>query len=138
MHKKLYKYFMYKPIRNLFRIELIRFILIGILNTFGSYITYYFFLLFLNYLFSYILSMIFFIFFSSYLNTSFVFKLKPSKNALISFSILIIIQLLVGSLILMYAVEILLIPEKIAPLLNIFFITPIKYLTSKFLKRYFE
>ena len=138
MTSKFNKSYLYKPIRKLLKIELIRFIFIGIINTFGSYITYYFFLLFFNYLISYLISMIFFILFSSYLNTSFVFKLNPSRNALISFSILIILQLLVGSLILTFAVEILLIPEKIAPLLNILFVTPIKYLTSKFLKGYFE
>ena len=138
MAKSFYSSYIKKSIKNCLKKESLRFILIGIFNTLGSYIVYCFLLLFLDYLLSYTLSLILFIIFSSYLNTSFVFKLKPTINTLISFLILIIIQLIIGGLIVRYAVEVLLIPKIYAPFLSLFFITPFKYLTSKLLKNYIK
>lgn len=138
MAKSSYSSYIKKSIKNFLKKEALRFILIGIFNTLGSYIVYCFLLLFLDYLLSYTLSLILFIIFSSYLNTSFVFKLKPTINTLISFIILIIIQLIIGGLIVKYAVEVLLIPKIYAPFLSLFFITPFKYFTSKLLKNYIK
>ena len=80
--------------------------------------------------------MILFIALSSYLNASFVFKVKLNKFNLIAFALIIIIQLFLGSLIIKIAVENLLFSKLIAPFINFIILTPLKYYFSKYLSSF--
>ena len=115
-----------------------RFLIVGIINTLGSYFLYVVLLLLFNYLTSYFISTIIFILISSYLNTSFVFRIDTNKLTLFSFFCLLIFQMIIGAMIIRYSIETLRIPEILAPLINIFLLTPLKYLASKFMKKVFN
>ena len=112
-----------------------RFLIVGIINTLGSYLLYIVLLLLFNYLTSYFISTIVFILISSYLNTAFVFKIDTNKLTLSSFFCLLILQMIIGAIIIRYSIETLQIPEILAPIINIFLLTPLKYLASKFMKK---
>ncbi len=118
--------------------QIYRFVLVGIFNTIGGYIVYCLFLLFLNYLISYLLSVSIFIFLTSYLNAIFVFNVKPKFFSILLFGLSSLIQILLGGILINYSVQKLLVSELFAPLINILFITPLIYLLnivlSKFLR----
>lgn len=107
-----------------------RFILVGIFNTVGGYIIYCLFLNFLNYLISYLLSVSIFICLTSYLNTSFVFRVKTKIVSILFFGLSSLIQILLGVILINFSVQKLLVPEVFAPLINILFITPLIYLLN--------
>lgn len=129
------KTFINKLIKKSINYQFTRFIIVGLINTLGSYLLYVFFLLLFNYLVSYFISTIVFIIISSYLNTSFVFKINTNKFSLFIFCILLIMQMIIGALIIRYSVETLLVPEIVAPFINIFLLTPLKYFISILVKK---
>ena len=129
------KTFINKLIKKSINYQFTRFIIVGLINTLGSYLLYVFLLLLFNYLVSYFISTIVFIIISSYLNTSFVFKINTNKFSLFIFCILLIMQMIIGALIIRYSVETLLLPEIVAPFINIFLLTPLKYFISILVKK---
>ena len=129
------KTFINKLIKKSINYQFSRFIIVGLINTIGSYLLYIFFLLLFNYLVSYFISTVIFIVISSYLNTSFVFKINTNKFSLFIFCILLIMQMIIGALIIRYSVEKLLVPKIFAPFINIFLLTPLKYFISILMKR---
>ena len=126
---------MNKLIKKSFDYQFSRFIIVGLFNTVGSYLLYGLFLFIFNYLISYFLSTIIFIIISTYLNTIFVFKVIATKLSLLIFLIILISQMIIGAIIIRYSVETLLIPEIFAPFINIFLLTPLKYLVSMLVKK---
>ena len=114
-----------------------RFLLVGFINTMTSYIIYSLCLLLMNYMYSYFLSLLICLFLSSYLNVKFVFKIKSKRLTILPFFVIFISQGLIGAKLLQYWVESLFIPEIIAPLLNIIFLTPLVFSLSSFISKYF-
>ena len=115
--------------------QLARFLIVGVFNTIGSYFLYILLLLLFDYLSSFLISTIVFIIISSYLNTKFVFKINTNKLTLFTFFCLLLFQMIIGAMIIRYSIETLLIPEILAPIINIFLLTPLKYLVSMVVKK---
>ena len=131
-HKLRYK----KVKKKLKKNQIYRFIFFNILNTLGSYIVYCLFLIFLNYLISYFLSLSIFLCISSYLNEIFVFNVKPNFFSILLFGSSSLMQIVLGGILINFSVQKLLVPELFAPLINILFITPLIYLLNIFLSSF--
>ena len=123
-------------LKKIFSKQFNRFLLVGLINTIISYIIYYLGLMIMNYIYSYFLSIFISILLSAYLNSIFVFKINTRRITLIPFIFIFLLQGLIGGKFLTFWIVGLNIPETIAPLLNIFFITPIIFTLNRKISKF--
>ncbi len=125
-------------IKKLLNKQFSRFLLAGFINAIISYIIYYLCLMFMNYIYSYYLSLFISVLLCAYLNVKFVFKINVRRITFIPFFVIFSFQALIGGRLLKFWVESLSISEIIAPLLNIIFITPIVFSLNSSISKYFK
>ena len=110
---------------------LIRFIILGVINTTLTYFLYLIFLFLLPYVWAfsitYLCGLVFIYFLSSY----WVFKKKIAVKSGMNFLIYHLAKYLVNILALWIFIDLIGLSEKIAPLIAIALLTPIFYLISK-------
>lgn len=111
----------------------IRFGLVGLANTLISYLLYLFFLLFMHYTLSTSLSFIITIFVSYYLNSIYVFHVKPTLKRALIFPSSYLVNYLISIFGLVILIEYFGIPEKIAPILALIVTVPCNYIIVKFI-----
>lgn len=110
-----------------------RFVFTGILNTIFSYIVYLICLLIMEYNFAYTISYILGILFSYYLNVKFVFSRKFTLNNALKFPLAYIFRYFCSIFILNFIVTLIPNFETIAPLIITIILTPLLYITNKYL-----
>ncbi|WP_059105378.1 GtrA family protein [Shouchella shacheensis] len=118
--------------------EIIRFVIVGGINT-GTF--YVLFLLFhhaldLFYLAAHILAFLLSMVGSYFLNVFFTFGVKPSWKSFFQFPLTQVVNLSVSSALVFVLVEWVSLPATFAPILAVFFTVPITFIiTAKILKR---
>lgn len=108
-----------------------RFILVGATTTLVTYLIYIIFLFFFNYLLAYTVSFILGILLSYYLNSSIVFHSKMAIFKALLFSIIYVLQFLLGITFLYIIVKHLDFDKRIAPIVIVFITIPINYILNK-------
>lgn len=117
--------------------EIIKFIIVGGINTFNYYIVYFFLLkvLHVNYMVSHIVGFIVSFIISYYLNCYFVYKVKPTIEKFLRFPITQIINMGMQTLLLYIFVKWLNIASEIAPFAGLIITIPVTFILSKWLLR---
>lgn len=117
--------------------EIIKFIIVGGINTFNYYITYLFLLkvLHVNYMVSHIVGFIVSFIISYYLNCYFVYKVKPTIEKFLRFPITQIVNMVMQTLFLYIFVKWLNIASEIAPFAGLIITIPVTFILSKWLLR---
>lgn len=121
------------PIRNLFRGEFFRFLLVGGSNTLLGYVLYYLFLYLMPYLYAYTLSYCIGIVFSYVMNSRFVFRQPMSLSRFLQFPVVYLIQYGLGIAILWLLVGQLSIAPEWAMLAVVAATIPVTFITSRFI-----
>ncbi|MBF0495323.1 MAG: GtrA family protein [Deltaproteobacteria bacterium] len=111
--------------------ELIRFILVGGLNTAITYGIYLLLLLALAYPLAYSGSYVLGIFISYYLNTKFVFKQKPTITKALQFPLVYVVQYLLGVALLYVLVTVWHMDQRLAPVVIVLLTIPVTFLLSR-------
>lgn len=116
-------------------IEIIKFIIVGGLNTLNYYIVYLLLLKLLdvNYLISHITGFLVSFIISYYLNCYFVYKVKPTLRKFISFPLTQIVNMGMQTLLLYVFVQWLHFPSEIAPFAGLIITIPITFILSKWI-----
>lgn len=113
--------------------EIIKFIIVGFVNTFNYYMLYLFFNVLLDlyyvvsHLFAFILSMIG----SFFLNCYFTYQAKPTIKKFLQFPLTYIVNISVSSTAIIVLVEFLKVGSKIAPLLASLAAIPFTFIISR-------
>lgn len=117
--------------------EVIKFVIVGGMNTFNYYIVYLCLLklLDLNYLVSHISGFIISFIISYYLNCYFVYKVKPTIEKFLRFPITQIVNMGMQTLLLYIFVKWLNIASEIAPFAGLIITIPVTFILSKWLLR---
>ena len=118
--------------------ELIRFIIVGFINTGTYYLFYLFFnhLIQLNYLPSHIIATLLSMIGSFYLNSYFTYKTKPTLKKFLQFPLTQAVNIIVSTSFLYVFVHFLGLNETIAPIFSVVFTIPFTFIiTGKILKR---
>ena len=110
---------------------LIRFIILGVINTTLTYFLYLIFLFLLPYVWAFSITYLFGLIFSYFLSSYWVFKKKIAVKSGMNFLIYHLAKYLVNILALWIFIDLIGLSEKIAPLIAIALLTPIFYLISK-------
>lgn len=107
------------------------FLLGGGLNTVATYLVYLAFSVFLNYQAAYLVSFVAGIFFSYVFNSLFVFKVRVSFRGALRYPVVYLVQYGVGALLMYFFVELMAVPEKVAPILVPLITLPLTYLLAR-------
>lgn len=115
--------------------EIIKFIVVGGLNTFNYYVVYLLLLklLHLNYMLSHVTGFVVAFVISYYLNCYFVYKVKPTWKKFISFPITQVVNVLLQTAFLYVFVMWLNLPAEIAPFAGLVITIPITFVLSKWI-----
>ncbi|UXR70377.1 GtrA family protein [Staphylococcus sp. IVB6246] len=115
--------------------EIIRFIIVGGLNTVNYYIVYLLLLhvFHIQYLISHIIGFIVAFIISYYLNCYFVYKVKPTLKKFLAFPLTQVVNMGVQTLLIYLFVDFLDFNESIAPFVGLIVTIPITYVLSKFI-----
>lgn len=115
--------------------EIIRFVIVGGINTINYYIVYLLFLkLFhVHYLISHIIGFIVALIISYYLSCYFVYKVKPTLKKFLAFPLTQVVNMGTQFILLIIFVEFLHINDVYAPFIGLIFTIPITYLLSKYI-----
>ncbi|MFD2331442.1 GtrA family protein [Cohnella sp. GCM10020058] len=113
--------------------EIIKFVLVGLINTFTTYFVYLGFLHYLPYIAAYSISYGFGIIISYFLNSLLVFKEKLSWKSFFKFPLIYVVQYGLNTLLLYIFVHHLMIHERIALLVSIIITTPLTFLLSRWI-----
>jgi len=118
---------------NMFRSEVIRFIIVGLINTAHYYIWYIFliYLMHLNYLISHIFSFIISMIGSFFLNSYYTYKTKPTLKKFFAFPLTYIVNITVTTSSVFILVELLDLNEIISPFLASIIAIPFTFVVSK-------
>lgn len=119
-------------------LEFIRFILVGIINTFNYYICYLFLhsILEINYMIAHVSGFSISLVISFFLNSYFTFKVKPTLSKFLQFPVTQLFNIAVSSFFVYLFVEHLRIDSTIAPVLSIFITVPLTFIiTGKILTK---
>ncbi|MEJ7220020.1 GtrA family protein [Staphylococcus gallinarum] len=118
-------------------LEIIKFIIVGGINTVDYYIVYLFLLkiLGLNYLISHLTGFIVSFIISYYLNCYFVYKVTPTWKKFIQFPITQVINMGMQTLLLYIFVQWFQISSVIAPFVGLIITIPITFILSKYILR---
>lgn len=117
--------------------EIIKFIIVGGINTVDYYIVYLFLLkiLGLNYLISHLTGFIVSFIISYYLNCYFVYKVTPTWKKFIQFPITQVINMGMQTLLLYIFVQWFQVSSVIAPFVGLIITIPITFILSKYILR---
>tara|TARA_B110000503_G_C6926698_1_gene321003 strand:- start:14 stop:397 length:384 start_codon:yes stop_codon:yes gene_type:complete len=110
---------------------LIRFIILGVINTILTYFLYLIFLFLLPYVWAYSITYLFGLTISYFLSSYWVFKKNIAIKSGMYFLIYHLSNYLVNIMALWIFIDLMGLSEKIAPLITISLLTPIFYLISK-------
>ncbi|UXR77080.1 MULTISPECIES: GtrA family protein [unclassified Staphylococcus] len=115
--------------------EIIRFVIVGGLNTVNYYIVYLLLLhvFHIQYLISHIIGFIVAFIISYYLNCYFVYKVKPTLKKFLAFPLTQVVNMGVQTLLIYLFVDFLDFNESIAPFVGLIVTIPITYVLSKFI-----
>lgn len=113
--------------------NIIRYIFVGIINTILGFIYYSILLSFLSYGYALTIGYIFGISSSYLLNTTFVFKRKPTWARFFQFPVVYIVQYFASLIIIFICVEYLGIGERIAYLIGVIITIPLTFVISRFI-----
>ncbi|MCD8821387.1 GtrA family protein [Staphylococcus gallinarum] len=118
-------------------LEIIKFIIVGGINTIDYYIVYLFLLkiLGLNYLISHLTGFIVSFIISYYLNCYFVYKVTPTWKKFIQFPITQVINMGMQTLLLYIFVQWFQVSSVIAPFVGLIITIPITFILSKYILR---
>lgn len=116
-----------------FIFKVLKFALVGVLNTGVTYLFYLLLLNILPYTTSYLVSYVLGIFFSFVLNSKFVFNSKITLAKFLKYPVVYIVQFLLNWVFLFVLVDKLSIEEKIAPLLVTVISIPITFLLTRYI-----
>lgn len=113
--------------------EIIRFVIVGGLNTLNYYVLYLLFtnLLNINYLISHIMAFFISMVGSFFLNTYFTYKIKPTLKKFFQFPLTYVVNVTVTTLSIYILVDLLDLDKNISPLLASLVAIPFTFLTSK-------
>lgn len=113
--------------------EVIRFIIVGCLNTLNYYLLYLLFvhLFTINYLLSHILAFAISMVGSFFMNTYFTYKTKPSFKKFFQFPLTYAVNITVTTVSIYVLVDMLHLDKNISPLLASLIAIPFTFLTSK-------
>jgi len=109
----------------------IKFIIVGIFNTFLTYCLYIVLLYILSYKIAYTMSYLLGIWISYFLNSFFVFKANINFKKFLKYPIVYIVQYILNIIFLYIFVELLNINDKIAPIILIVISIPVTFTLSK-------
>lgn len=115
--------------------EIIRFILVGGINTVNYYWIYLLLLKVfdIQYLVSHILSFIISFIISFYLNCYFVYRVEPTVKKFIQFPITQVVNMGLQTLLLFVFVQLLHVKETFAPFIGLIFTIPITFILSRWI-----
>ncbi|WP_436894686.1 GtrA family protein [Mammaliicoccus sciuri] len=114
--------------------EIIRFILVGGINTINYYWIYLLLKVFdIQYLVSHILSFIISFIISFYLNCYFVYQVQPTVKKFIQFPITQVVNMGLQTLLLFVFVQLLHVNETFAPFIGLIFTIPITFILSRWI-----
>jgi len=114
------------------RLEALRFLISGALNTAATYAIYLALLHLLGYVVAYTITYLCGILLAYVLNTRYVFRVRRSGRGIALFSLVYIFQYLVGLAVLRLAVSLLGIPETLALLASMAVTLPMTFLLSRY------
>lgn len=117
--------------------EIIKFVIVGGINTLNYYIVYLLLLKLLgvNYLVSHITGFIVSFIISYYLNCYFVYKVKPTLKKFLSFPFTQLVNMGMQTLLLYIFVQWLHFPSEIAPFAGLIITIPVTFILSKWILR---
>ena len=115
--------------------RLVRFVGVGGLNTFVTYILYLLLILIVNYQVAYTITYIVGIFLAYWLSLKIVFQTKSTKKKLFLFPFVYLFQYIFGLLIMYVLIEILGLNQFFAPLVVAICSIPITFILSRFILR---
>ncbi len=115
--------------------EIIKFVIVGVINTLNYYIVYLFLLKLLNvnYLVSHIAGFIVSFIISYYLNCYFVYKVEPTLKKFLSFPLTQVINMGIQTVLLYVFVKWFHVSSEIAPFAGLVITIPITFILSKWL-----
>ncbi|MGZ1768824.1 flippase GtxA [Staphylococcus argenteus] len=115
--------------------EILKFIIVGGINTLNYYIVYLLLLklLHIEYMISHITGFIIAFVISSYLNCYFVYRVKPTWRKFISFPITQLVNVSLQTVLLYVFVSWLNLPAEIAPFAGLIITIPITFVLSKWI-----
>lgn len=111
--------------------EFVRFLAIGVVNTFGTYVIYLLLLLLVSHNIAYTLSYIIGIVFAFVLNSKFTFKVKLSLKKMLRYPLVYLVQYLINLFMLNLIIFKFSINEEVAPVIVITLSIPISFILSK-------
>ncbi|RSK29449.1 GtrA family protein [Bacillus sp. HMF5848] len=115
--------------------EAIRFIIVGIINTFFYYILYLVFITGWHYVVAHVLSFLISMVGSFFLHTYFTYRTQPTLMKFIQFPVTNVVNILISTGGMYFLVELFKVNEKIAPLLATFIAIPFTFLMSRHILR---
>ncbi|MFC7063732.1 GtrA family protein [Halobacillus seohaensis] len=118
--------------------EFIRFIVVGIINTFNYYIMYLLLhvTMEINYMVAHIIGFLISFIISFFLNAYFTFKVKPTLSKFLQFPLTQLFNIAVSSLFVYLFVEHFSMDSTTAPILSVFITVPLTFIiTGKILKK---
>jgi putative flippase GtrA len=120
-------------VRTILNNEIIRFVLVGGMNTFNYYVLYLIFLhlVSLNYLSSHILAFLISMVGSFYMNSYFTYRTKPTLKKFLQFPLTYVVNITVTTVSIYVLVDLLSLDENISPLVASLIAIPFTFLISK-------
>ena len=122
---------------NQLHLEIIKFVIVGGINTFNYYVVYLLLLKVLNvqYLVSHITGFIVALIISYYLNCYFVYKVQPTMRKFLQFPITQLVNVGMQTLLLFIFVRFFHINSVIAPFAGLIITIPVTFILSKYILR---
>lgn len=122
---------------NQLHLEIIKFVIVGGINTFNYYVVYLLLLKVLNvqYLVSHITGFIVALIISYYLNCYFVYKVQPTLRKFLQFPVTQLVNIVMQTLLLFIFVRFFHINSVIAPFAGLIITIPVTFILSKYILR---
>jgi putative flippase GtrA len=119
----------------IFSEEFIRFVIVGLINTFNYYVLYLllYHLVSLDYMFAHIIAFLISMIGSFYLNSYFTYKVKPTLKKFLQFPLTYAVNITVTTLAIWLFVDVLGWSETLSPLLATVLAIPFTFVVSKFI-----
>ena len=113
------------------RRQFVRFLQVGVANTFATYILYLALIQILPYLIAYSVTFVVGVLFSGWLNARYSFTSRLTGRTLVRFFVVYVINFALGMQLLIFCVEVMDIHKALAPLLVLAVFAPINFLSSR-------
>jgi putative flippase GtrA len=111
--------------------QFVRFLQVGVTNTVGTYLLYLALILILPYVIAYSITFVVGVLFSAWLNARYSFTIRLTGRTLVRFVIIYVINFMLSMQLLIVCVEMMNIPQTIAPLAVLAVFTPINFFSSR-------